>query len=151
MSVVITTIESRSSSKVESDGFRPQSPATHHGTAGLQIGQGRSQILQSRVDLYISFPILFMKNSTKGSSDSNRPVQRLSLRGISASVFENTTDKGVPFHKVSITRTYREADGEFKTTNNFSRDDLPLVAELARQAWLSIMKFESDQSSSKDD
>ncbi len=120
-------------------------------TAGSKIGQGRSQIQQSRVDFYISSPILFMKNSSKESSGSNKPVQRLSLRGISASIFENTTDKGVAFHKVSITRTYREADGEFKTTNNFSRDDLPLVAELSRQAWLSIMKLESDQSSGKDD
>ena len=120
-------------------------------TAGSKIGQGRSQIQQSRVDFYISFPILFMKNSNKESSGSNKPVQRLTLRGISASIFENATDKGVPFHKVSITRTYREADGEFKSTNNFSRDDLPLVAELSRQAWLSIMKIESDQSSGKDD
>ncbi len=34
----------------------------------------------------------------------------------------------------------------FKTTNTFSRDDLPLVAEAAQAAWRDILRRESDRS-----
>jgi hypothetical protein len=76
---------------------------------------------------------------------SNKPVEKFQLRGISASVFENTSDNGAVFYKVSITRTYKDGD-EFKTTSVFSRDDLPVVELLTRQAWVSILKRESSGS-----
>lgn len=80
---------------------------------------------------------------------SKQPVQKFQLRGISASVFENQSENGVPFYKVSITRTYK-ADGEFKTATTFSRDDLPLVEVLTRQAWLSILKREAESTKKSD-
>ena len=73
--------------------------------------------------------------------NSNKPVEKFQLRGISASVFENTTDDGTVYHKVSITRTYKDGN-EFKSTSVFSRDDLPVVELLTKQAWVSILKRE---------
>jgi len=88
-----------------------------------------------------------MDNSTK---ENNRPVIKFQLRGISASVFENRSENDVPFYKVSITRTYK--DGKvFKTATTFGRDDLPIVETVARDAWLAIMKLESQQSSKKNE
>jgi len=88
-----------------------------------------------------------MNNQTK---ETNKPVLKFQLRGISASVFANQSENGVPFYKVSITRTYK--DGKtFKTTTTFGRDDLPLVQTVARDAWLAIMKLESQQSSKTND
>ena len=58
-----------------------------------------------------------------------KPVKVMRIRGISASIFANpakTNGKDSIFYKVSIQRTYKDAE-EFKTTNSFSRDDLPLV------------------------
>ena len=100
-----------------------------------------------RVDYYI--PPFFM---SKNKETNNKPMQKLQLRGISASVFENQSENGVAFYKVSITRTYKDGD-EFKTTSTFSRDDLPIVQELTRQAWLTILKVEANKkkSSDKDD
>jgi len=89
-----------------------------------------------------------MTNSTKETS--NKPAKKFQLRGVSASVFENKSEQGVPFHKVSITRTYKSGD-QFKSTSTFGRDDLPLVETLARQAWLEILKREAERSSNKDD
>ena len=79
---------------------------------------------------------------------TNKPVQRFTLKGITASVFRNETDKGVPFYKVSITRTYKDGD-EYRTTTAFNRDDLPYVREVSRHAWLDVIKREADESSSK--
>lgn len=90
-----------------------------------------------------------MSNTRKDSS-TNKPVAKAKLRGISASVFENQTDKGQPFYKVSITRTFKDGD-EFKSSTTFMRDDLPLVEAVAHRAWLEIMKLESAKSSSNDE
>ena len=59
---------------------------------------------------------------TKESTEKNGPVKKFRLRGISASVFENQTEKGQTFFKVTVQRSYK--DGKtFKSTNTFSRDD----------------------------
>ncbi|WP_145364513.1 hypothetical protein [Stratiformator vulcanicus] len=90
-----------------------------------------------------------MPESRKENS-KNKPVKKFQLRGISASIFENRSEKGSPFHKVSITRTYKDGD-EFKTTGSFGRDDLPLVEALARQSWFEILKREAKARSSSDE
>jgi len=87
-----------------------------------------------------------MSHSKKETTTS--PVCRLTLKGITASVFRNESDKNIPFYKVSITRTFKDGD-EFRTTTAFNRDDLPLVGEVARRAWLEVIKRESDESSAK--
>lgn len=86
---------------------------------------------------------------SKNKETNNKPVKKLQLRGISASVFENKSENGILFYKVSITRTFKDGD-EFRTTNTFSRDDLPIVRELTRQAWLTILKEEANKSRSRD-
>ena len=89
-----------------------------------------------------------MSNSKKEAT--NKPVSRFTLKGITASVFRNETDKGIPFYKVSITRTFKDGD-DYRTTTAFGRDDLPYVREASRHAWLDVIKREADESSSKSD
>ena len=77
---------------------------------------------------------------------TQRPVKVFRSRGVSASVFENQAKAGereVTFHKVSLQRTYRDADGQFKTTTSFSRDDLPIARHVLQQAWAFILETES--------
>ena len=77
-----------------------------------------------------------------------KPVKSFRLRGISASVFENTAktkDREVTFHKVSLQRTYRDGD-EWKNTTSFGRDDLPIARLLLEQFIL-----ETEASRGKDD
>ena len=74
---------------------------------------------------------------------SNKPVKQFRLRAISASIFENETEKGQTFFKVTVQRSYKTKDG-FKSTNSFTRDDLPLVAELVTAAWRDILKREAE-------
>ena len=71
---------------------------------------------------------------------NNKPVAVCRSRGIAMSVFENASsgDKGSSFFKVTIQKTYRDKDGEFKTTNSFGQDDLPHIAMLAQRVWQKI-------------
>lgn len=80
------------------------------------------------------------------SKENNKPVERFQLRGITASVFENKSDNGAVFYKASINRTYKDGD-QFKTTNVFSRDDLPVVEVLAKKSWIAILQHESKNDS----
>ena len=63
----------------------------------------------------------------KPVSKVTAPIKTFRDRGLSAAIFENhgkSDDRDVPFHKVSLQRTYKDGD-EFKTTNSLGRDDLP--------------------------
>ncbi len=93
-----------------------------------------------------------MGNSTKPNAKAARvpnkkPIETFRLRGISASVFENQTDDGQTFYRVSLVRTYKDGNGQFQTTSAFSRDDLPIVAHLADEAWQFVMEVEQEQRS----
>ncbi|QDT91455.1 hypothetical protein [Gimesia algae] len=85
-------------------------------------------------------PLLTMSKK----SDSNKPVKSFRLRGITASIFENSSEDGKStFFKVTLQRSYKQGD-EWKSTNSFGRDDLPLVSLLTKQAWEFILNIESN-------
>ena len=76
--------------------------------------------------------------------ETHKPVATFRLKGVQASLFTNTSENGVPFHKVTVTRSYRDGD-TWKSTSSFSRDDLPLVWTVVQQAWREILERESTQ------
>ena len=68
----------------------------------------------------------------------NKPIKRFSDRLLSVCVWKN---KGISrdgeeteFHTVSVSRSYKDRNGEFKNTNSLRPDDLPAVRELLQQA-----------------
>ena len=77
----------------------------------------------------------------EAESKGKRPVKVFRARGISASVFENESKSGDTFHKVTLQRTYYDGK-EFKTTDSFSRDDLPVAGKLLGDAWEFILEAE---------
>ena len=65
----------------------------------------------------------------------SKPVKTFRFRGISASVFENTThadNQPVRFFKVSLQRAFKQ-DGEFKHNSSFGRDDIPVAMHVLAQ------------------
>jgi len=79
-------------------------------------------------------------------TSSNKPVKVFRLKGLSASVFQNSSDDNKStFFKVSLQRTYKQ-DDEFKTTTSLSRDDLPIAVLLLNRAWEFILDEESSGS-----
>ncbi len=76
----------------------------------------------------------------------NRPVHEIRLGRIKAVIWANETSEGLR-NSVQLRRLYKD-DDEWKQSDSFGRDDLPLVAKVADQAHTWI--FQQDQDQGKD-
>lgn len=65
----------------------------------------------------------------KADSSSNRPVHEIRFGRIKAAIWENETQSGTR-HNVTFQRIYREGD-EWRASESFGRDDLPLIQKVA--------------------
>ena len=65
-------------------------------------------------------------------SSSNKPVHELRLGRIKAAIWENETSNGVR-HNVTLQRIYRDGE-QWKTSDSFGREDLPLVIKVSDMA-----------------
>ena len=63
-----------------------------------------------------------------------RPVHEIKLGRVRASIWSNGSNGQDTWFNVSISRLYRDGD-EWKTSNSFGRDDLPLVSKAAEMAY----------------
>ena len=63
----------------------------------------------------------------------DRPVHEIRLGRIKAVVWGNETEGGVIRHNVQLRRIYKDGD-EWKQSDSFGRDDLPLIAKVADMA-----------------
>lgn len=72
-----------------------------------------------------------------------QPVATFRHRTISASVFENKSQKGGAYHSVSVQKRFKPDEGDWRTTNSFQRDELPVLQELVRQAYAFILEEEN--------
>ena len=78
---------------------------------------------------------------TKG----NRPVHDVRLGRIRAAIWENETDNGKR-HNVTLSRLYKDDQGEWRDSSSFGRDDLPLVAKVSDLAHTWIFEHGSEKS-----
>jgi hypothetical protein len=63
------------------------------------------------------------------SSKKATPVHEIRLGRIRAAIWENDTQNGTR-HNVTVSRLYKTDDDEWKDSNSFGRDDLPLVGKV---------------------
>jgi hypothetical protein len=63
-----------------------------------------------------------------------KPIHEVRLGRVRAAVWQNTTDKGTR-HNVTFSKLYKDPDGHWKDTASFGKEDLLLLAELARMAF----------------
>ena len=62
----------------------------------------------------------------------NKPVHEIRLGAIKAAIWANETQNGTR-HNVTLSRLYKDGE-EWKTSDSFGRDDLPIVAKIADMA-----------------
>ena len=62
----------------------------------------------------------------------NKPVHKIRIGNITASIWANEGQKGT-FYNVTINRSYKDGD-QWKDTNSLNRGDLLVVAKLSDQA-----------------
>ena len=60
-------------------------------------------------------------------SSANKPVHEIRMGRIKAAIWENDTQNGVR-HNVTVQRIYKDESQEWKASDSFGRDDLPLLA-----------------------
>lgn len=79
---------------------------------------------------------------TKQTTETNKPVHVLRLRGVKVAVFENQSAEGSVFHKIALQRVYRDGE-EWKTTQSLNRDDIPIATLLLQSAWEWVLEREA--------
>lgn len=84
-----------------------------------------------------------MATATKAPPKA-RPVHEIRFGRIKAAIWENETEVGMR-HNVTISRIYKDGD-QWKSSESFGRDDLPLVMKVANIAHTWI--FEQGHASS---
>jgi hypothetical protein len=64
----------------------------------------------------------------------NRPVHTVRYGAVQAAIWRNMVDNGNasrPMYNVTFSRSYKDADNNWKDSNRFSADDLLLLAKVA--------------------
>jgi hypothetical protein len=61
-----------------------------------------------------------------------KPVHKIRAGALEAGIWRNESEKG-PFFSVTISRSYKKGE-EWKQTDSFSGDDLPMVRKLLDRA-----------------
>lgn len=78
----------------------------------------------------------FKKNKTE---KANPPVDKVRVGLITASIWENATDKGT-FYSVTFERRYRDEKGDWHSTTGFNTGDLLALAKAADLAHTKILE-----------
>ncbi len=90
------------------------------------------------------------------SGERAKPAHQVRIGGrIQGTVWRNEGKDG-PWFSVSITRSYKDGQNNWKQAATFGRDDLLVVAEVARLCWLFIAqqngsKLDGGNGSTSDD
>jgi len=81
---------------------------------------------------------------------SNKPVAEVRIGAVKAAIWPNQTESGVVRHNVTFSRIYKDANGDWKSTSSFGRDDLLVVAKVADQAHTRIFEVANGHSADQD-
>ena len=78
--------------------------------------------------------------------NGQQPLARIKAGGVSVSLWENKAifnNRQVTILKGSLQRTYKSKDGQWKTSNSFSRNEIPLAIYCLRKAFEKIIDIQN--------
>jgi hypothetical protein len=76
--------------------------------------------------------------ATSNGEEKRQPFHRIRMRNVSAAIWQNRSERG-PWYSVTFSRSYRDAQNNWHTSESFGGPDLPILAEVARAAFLWIV------------
>lgn len=83
------------------------------------------------------------------STNNNQPVEKLHDGLIEIAIWKNQTDKG-HFYSTSVTNSYQDDSGAFKTTERFSPEELLKLNRLTDLAYDRIRELrQADKAASR--
>jgi hypothetical protein len=68
--------------------------------------------------------------ASQAVEEKQQPVHAVRLRNVRAAIWLNRNDGGT-YYTVTFSRSYRDQEGNWHTTESFGRDDLLLLAKVA--------------------
>ena len=69
---------------------------------------------------------------------AQKPVKKIQLGSIRATIWENTNAKGASWFNVNVKRSYKDGD-EFKDSTSFGVNDLPVASKAMDLALMWIL------------
>ena len=72
-----------------------------------------------------------------------KPIHEIRFGAIKAAIWENTTDNGIR-HNVTVSRLYKDGE-DWKSTDSFGRDDLPLLGKVVDVAHTWIFEHQNQE------
>ena len=80
---------------------------------------------------------------SKAEAAANRkPIHEIRMGRIKAAIWQNETDNGIRYN-VTVGRLYKDGS-DWKQTESFGRDDLPVLAKVADQAHTFIFQKQQE-------
>jgi hypothetical protein len=73
------------------------------------------------------------------NQSANAPLETLWDGNLKATIWQNTSEGGKPYHTVSLSRLYEDRAGKPQESNAFSATELLRIAELAREAYATVL------------
>jgi hypothetical protein len=82
-------------------------------------------------------------------ADNNQPAAKINLYPVSAIVWRNISPKGGISYNISFEKSYKDAQGNYKSSASFSQAELLLVAKVADLAHSEIYKLRASDRGSE--
>ena len=77
---------------------------------------------------------------------NQRPTATVRIGAVKAAIWENQAGERTRCN-VTFSKSYRDAEGQWKTTHSFGRNDLLVLAKVADQAHSRIVELEQAEDS----
>jgi hypothetical protein len=74
----------------------------------------------------------------------NQPVHPIRMSRVEAAIWQNQGETGI-WYNVTLSRSYKDASDEWKSTDSFSADDLLLVGKVADEAHSWIIQNQQER------
>jgi hypothetical protein len=81
-----------------------------------------------------------VSESDAGPQPGNKPVDRIRIGKVTASIWNNPSDKG-DFYSVTFERSYKDEGDAWKSSQSYRRDDLLELAKAADKAHDRILEL----------
>ena len=81
---------------------------------------------------------------------NQRPTATVRIGAVKAAIWQNQAGDRIRYN-VTLSKSYRDAEGQWKTTHSFGRNDLLVLAKVANQAHSRIVELEQGEEAAEHD
>ena len=67
--------------------------------------------------------------------ERQRPAHEVRIGRLRATIWANQHETQGTWYSITLTRSYKDGSGQWKTASSFGRDDLLVLGEISRQAF----------------